>query len=80
MAHEFGAHQLSLHRSLVTPKLVSLATDANMPVTIWTADDPEWVKRAANTESGHLLRTILPGCWASAIRKLKSRLSQHALP
>ncbi len=45
MAREFGAHQISLHHSLITPKLVSLATDANMPVTIWTADNPKWVAR-----------------------------------
>lgn len=47
MAHEFGAHQMSLHHSLVTPKLVSLATAAHMPVTIWTADNPKWVKRCS---------------------------------
>lgn len=45
IAHEFGAHQISLHYSLITRKLVSLATEVNMPVTIWTADDPKWVKR-----------------------------------
>lgn len=45
MAREFGAHQISLHHSLVTGKLASLATGANMPVTIWTADNPKWLKR-----------------------------------
>ena len=45
MAHEFGAHQISLHHSLVTPKLGKLAAEANMPVTIWTADHPKWVRR-----------------------------------
>ncbi len=45
IAREFGADQISLHHSLVTPKLVSLATDAGMPVTIWTADSSKWVKR-----------------------------------
>lgn len=46
ITREFGAHQISVHHSLVTRKLVSLATDANMPVTIWTTDTPKWVKRS----------------------------------
>jgi glycerophosphoryl diester phosphodiesterase len=45
IAREFGAHQISLHRSLVTRRLVSLAADAGMPVTIWTADNPKWIRR-----------------------------------
>lgn len=45
MAREFGAHQISLHHSLVTKKFTALAAQAQMPVTIWTADDPKWVKR-----------------------------------
>ncbi len=47
IAHEFGAHQISLHYSLVTRKFVSLATLSQTPVTIWTADDPKWKKRCA---------------------------------
>ncbi len=46
IAREFGADQVSLHRSLVTRKLVSLAADAQMPVTIWTVDDPDWINRS----------------------------------
>ena len=45
LAHEFGAHQISLHHSLVTKKLTALASAANMPVTIWTADNPKWVAK-----------------------------------
>ncbi len=45
IAREFGAHQISLHHSLVTRKLTTLATDAQMPVTVWTADNPKWIKR-----------------------------------
>ncbi len=47
IAHEFGAHQISLHYSLVTRKLIALATEAHIPVTIWTADDPKWKSRCA---------------------------------
>ncbi|MBV9216368.1 MAG: glycerophosphodiester phosphodiesterase [Acidobacteria bacterium] len=46
MAREFGAHQLSLHRSLATSKLCRLAADAGMPVTVWTVDAPKWLIRA----------------------------------
>ena len=46
MAREFGAHQLSLHRSLATPKLTELAAQAGMPVTIWTADNLKWIERS----------------------------------
>ncbi|MEP6787093.1 MAG: glycerophosphodiester phosphodiesterase family protein [Acidobacteriota bacterium] len=45
IAREIGAHQLSLHFSLATPKLTALAAEANMPVTIWTADNRKWIKR-----------------------------------
>jgi len=45
IAREFGATQISIHHSLVTSKLAALANEAEMPVTIWTADDPKWVKR-----------------------------------
>jgi glycerophosphoryl diester phosphodiesterase len=46
-AREFAADELSLHYSLATKKLVEKATAAGMPTTIWTADHPIWVRRAA---------------------------------
>jgi glycerophosphoryl diester phosphodiesterase len=45
LAHEFGADGISVHRSLVTPRLCRLASDAGMPVTVWTVDDPRWLAR-----------------------------------
>ena len=45
MARQFGAHQISIHHSLVTQTLAEQATEAEMPITIWTADDPKWVTR-----------------------------------
>lgn len=45
MAREFGAQQISLHYTLATPKLAALAAEAQMPVTIWTADNPKWIAR-----------------------------------
>lgn len=45
MAREFRAHQISLHYSLATPKLVALAGEANMPVIVWTVDDKRSLAR-----------------------------------
>lgn len=48
IAHELGAHMLSVHFSLATKKLMKKAGQRELPVTIWTADNPRWVKRAIN--------------------------------
>jgi len=45
LAREFGAHQISVHYTLVTPTLARLAADAGMPLTVWTVDDPKWLAR-----------------------------------
>jgi glycerophosphoryl diester phosphodiesterase len=45
-AREYSADELSLHRSLATRKFVESASAENLPITIWTADRPIWVKRA----------------------------------
>jgi len=55
MAREFGAHQISLHTSLATSKLASLARDAGMPVTIWTADKTKWIERCRKRGIGALI-------------------------
>lgn len=44
---EFRADELSLHHSLATRKFMERARRKNMPVTIWTADNPAWVRRAS---------------------------------
>ncbi|MEO7539880.1 MAG: glycerophosphodiester phosphodiesterase family protein [Pyrinomonadaceae bacterium] len=55
IAHEFGAQQISLHRSLATKRLVERAAAANLPVTIWTANNPAWVERACARGIGALI-------------------------
>lgn len=47
IAAEFGADELSVHYSLATRKLMKKAGKAGLPVAIWTADSPRWVKRGA---------------------------------
>jgi glycerophosphoryl diester phosphodiesterase len=46
VAGELGADMLSVHFSLATRKLMKKAERLDLPVTIWTADNPRWVKRA----------------------------------
>ncbi len=46
IAAELGVSELSLHRSLVTRKLMKKAARRGLPVTVWTANHPRWVKRA----------------------------------
>jgi glycerophosphoryl diester phosphodiesterase len=46
-AKAVDAHQISVHYSLATRRLVSRASEAGLPVTIWTADSPRWVERGA---------------------------------
>ncbi len=45
IAKEFGASELSIHYSLATKKLMEKAGKRRLPVTIWTVDNPLWVKR-----------------------------------
>jgi len=54
-AREFGAHQISIHHSLITHELAALASEAEMPVTIWTVDDPKWVNRCQKLGIGTLI-------------------------
>jgi glycerophosphoryl diester phosphodiesterase len=48
LASEFGADRISVHHSLVSPKLANRAAEAGMPITVWTVDDPGWLSRRRN--------------------------------
>jgi len=45
-AERYAADEISIHYSLATKKFVRRAGERNFPVTIWTADNKAWVKRA----------------------------------
>lgn len=45
IAAEFGADELSIHYSLATRKLMEKAGKQDLPVNVWTVDNPRWVKR-----------------------------------
>lgn len=55
VAKELHASRLSLHFSLATKKLMRKAADADLPVTIWTADSPRWVKRSIKLGIDHII-------------------------
>jgi len=46
VASETGAEMISVHFSLATRKLMEKASERGFPVTIWTANNSRWVKRA----------------------------------
>lgn len=45
IAEQLGADEISLHYTLATRKLMKKAGQRNLPVTIWTADNPRWIRR-----------------------------------
>jgi glycerophosphoryl diester phosphodiesterase len=47
-AAECEADEISIHCSLATRKFMRRAAKKQMPVTIWTADNRAWVRRAIN--------------------------------
>lgn len=46
LALDAGADQIALHRTLATRRVVAAALEANLPVVVWTVDNPIWIKRA----------------------------------
>lgn len=41
---ESGADHLLLHQLLATRKLIENASETGLPVTVWTVDDPRWLR------------------------------------
>jgi glycerophosphoryl diester phosphodiesterase len=46
IALELGADHLSLHKTLVSGKLIRKAEKYGMPVTVWTVNSSRWIPRA----------------------------------
>lgn len=46
IAQEFRADQISLHYTLVSQKFMRKAEKREFPITVWTVDNPRFVKRA----------------------------------
>ncbi|MEO6588127.1 MAG: glycerophosphodiester phosphodiesterase family protein [Pyrinomonadaceae bacterium] len=46
IAQEFRADQISLHYTLVSKKFMKKAEKREIPVTVWTVDNPRFIKRA----------------------------------
>jgi glycerophosphoryl diester phosphodiesterase len=45
-AHAIGADGLALHHRLCNARLIEEANQAGFKVTVWTVDDPAWLKHA----------------------------------
>ncbi len=45
-AIDHGANEILLHRLIATSAAVRLATESELPVVVWTVDDPKWIGRA----------------------------------
>jgi len=45
LAREFGADEIALHYTLATPNICELASQAQLPVAVWTVDNPKWLAR-----------------------------------
>ena len=67
LAKEFRADELSLHHSLATGKFVEKARRENMPVTIWTVNNPAWIERAAERK----IRAVITNDPARLLAKKK---------
>ena len=67
LAKEFRADEFSLHHSLATGKFVEKARRENMPVTIWTVNNPAWIARAAERK----IRAVITNDPARLIAKKK---------
>lgn len=44
------ADEISIHYSMATRKMIAGAKETNLPVTIWTVDNPAWLKRARDLD------------------------------
>jgi glycerophosphoryl diester phosphodiesterase len=72
IADEFGADELSIHYSLATRKLMEKAGKHGLPVNIWTADNPRWVKRALRLG----LRSIITNDPAKLLARRESLIEE----
>jgi glycerophosphoryl diester phosphodiesterase len=70
LASDVGANEIALHHSLATRSLTDQAIQSDLPVVVWTVDNPVWIKRA-KSRGVHALITNDP---ATMVRE-RSRLS-----
>lgn len=45
-AGDIFADRLSIHHALATESLTKKAAEADLPVTVWTVDSPDWLERS----------------------------------
>lgn len=74
IAQEFRADQISLHYTLVSGKFMKKAEKRNFPVTVWTVDNPRFVKRAIDFG----IRSVITNNPANLLEKRRQILEQNS--
>ena len=67
-AAELRVDELSIHYSLATSKLMKKAAKHDLPIAIWTADNPRWLKHALK----HGVKAVITNNPALMLRELKT--------
>ena len=62
------ADQLSLQRTLASPRILDEAARRGLKTVVWTVDDPAWIKRA-RAHDVHALITNDPGLMCAALSR-----------
>ncbi len=62
---DHSANEILLHRSIATRSAVRLAIENDLPVVVWTVDDPKWIGRARDLGI-HALITNKPAFMTAA--------------
>lgn len=72
IAQEFRADQISLHYTLVSRKFMEKAEKREFPVTVWTVDNPRFVKRAIDLG----IKAVITNNPASLLEKKRELMSE----
>lgn len=67
-AIDHGANEILLHRSIATRATVRLAIESDLPVAVWTVDEPKWIGRAYRAGIHALITNDPANMLASAAR------------
>lgn len=74
LAHEFRADQISLHYTLVSKKFMKKAEKRNFPVTVWTVNNPRFVRRAMKLG----IKSVITNDPANLLEKRREILEQNS--
>jgi glycerophosphoryl diester phosphodiesterase len=70
LASNVGANEIALHHSLATRSVTAEAAQSDIPIVVWTVDNPIWIKRARS----HGIHALITNDPATMVRE-RSRVS-----